>query len=116
MADLLDLAAAINTLYIYIYWYIEDKDFVDLTEGHYAKLPISEKNKKWFVINPIKLRPYTKTTLIVDEADKKHLVAAVRLICAISQNLPETSSFRERLLYCKGFLPACMFDTQKQVK
>lgn len=116
MDELLDLAAAINTLYKYIYWEMEDKDFIPLAEEHYIRLPVSERNKKWYVINPFKIKKYRKETLVVDEKDKKQLLAAVRLICAISQQLGDTALFRERLLYCKSYLPSCIFTQPKKIE
>ncbi len=106
MDELVEFAAAINTLYKYIYWEIRDSDFIALPKEDYVKLPIAERSTTWYVINTFK----TKNMLLVDENEKKALLTVTGLICAISQSLPETSSFRERLLYCKSFLPSCVFS------
>jgi len=111
MTELFDLAAALNTLYKYIHWEIQDKDFIPLSSEHYIKLPIADRSTKWYIINQFKLKNYA-TIMLIDEYDKQHLLSATRLICAISQSLPSSVSFRERLLYCKIFLPSCVFSNQ----
>jgi hypothetical protein len=110
MDELVEFAAAINTLYTYIYWEIRESDFIELPTEDYIKLPISERSTTWYVINTFR----TKNMLLVDEDEKRALLRVTRLICAISQSLPETSSFRERLLYCKSFLPSCAFSRSAQ--
>ncbi len=107
MTELMNLAAALNTLYTYIFWEIGEEDFVELNSTKSLQALTPNKSTKWYLINPLKL----KRELLVTEDDKKQLLSAVRLICAISQNLPERALFRERLLYCKTFLPSCVFTT-----
>ena len=116
MTELLDLAAALNTLYKYIDWHITEKDFIDLSEEDYKKLPSCEHGKTWYLINPFRLKYRTKTKLIVDASEMKQLLSATRLIRAISQQMPEEVSFRDRLLYCKHFLPSCIFSDKDKGK
>jgi hypothetical protein len=70
MTEFLNLAYALHTIYAYISWQITDEDFMPLTGDFSIKLPLAEREKKWYVVNPFKLSKFTKTKLIVDENDK----------------------------------------------
>ena len=117
MDELLDLAAALNTLYNYIDWHIDDKDFIKLSQDHYIKLPVSDRNKRWYIINPFKVsKKNSKVTLVVDEKDKQQLLSATLFINIMSQALPNTVGFGERLIYCRKFLPKCVFENYKKLE
>lgn len=116
MFDFIDTGRGIQILYEYTKEEILESDFFDLPPAGYLTLLESERQKKWYMLNPTKLnKDYIAGSLafIVDEHEKNILLRAVRFVKENSVSLPADSSFLERLLYLKGIIPSCFFSSKK---
>ena len=109
MLDFLETATAICTLYEHVKEELTEDDFWPLTQEQYEKLPLQERSKEWFMINPSKLRSQAKEIWIVDDNEKDTVLRAIRLIRKSTEELPDNSAFLERLLYAKKRLPPILF-------
>lgn len=72
-----------------------------------------DRNRKWYVLNPDKLNnkhSQDPSAFIVDEDEKDAMIRAVKFVNETTNSLPADSSFLERLLYTKNFIPPCFFS------
>ncbi len=119
MFDFIDTGKGIQVLYEYIKEELLESDFFDLPPDGYLKLLESERQKQWYMLNPEKLnKDYISdsSAFIMDEREKNILLRAVRFVKENSVSLPADSSFLERLLYIKGFIPSVFFSSTKKTE
>lgn len=112
MFDFIETASAIRVLYNHVKDCLQEEDFWPLTQEQYAKLSPEQQSENWFMINPSKLRDKAEIW-IVDENEKNAVFRAIKFIQKTTDELPETSSFLERLLYAKKNLPPVFFEQLK---
>jgi len=115
MFDFFETAAAIKKYYTDLTDFLTEDDFWPLTTEQQKCLVKEDQDKEWFMINPAKLKDKTPSISIVDSYNKESLMKAFRFIMKTTNDLPEGSSFKERLLYTKSILPPVIFtDTEKK--
>ena len=98
---------------------ILESDFFDLPPEGYAKLPESEQEQKWYMLNPAKLNKNyieERSVFLVDEREKYILLRAVKFVNTTAAELSTEVSFLEKLLYTKKFVPSCFFYSKKEEK
>ena len=92
-------------------------DFWDAPEEVYNSLREEEKKNNWFMINPQKLNEKYRESneaLIVTEREKSSILKAFEILNDYSKELPDNSSFKERLLIAKGQLPHVFFSSNSK--
>ncbi|WP_341756507.1 MULTISPECIES: hypothetical protein [unclassified Candidatus Tisiphia] len=115
MFGFLEVGRGIQVLYEYAKAEILESDFFDLQAKDYQKLEESERDQKWYMLNPAKLNKNyleEKAAFIVNEREKYILLRAVHFINKSTETMPVESSFLERLLYTKNFIPSCFFSSK----
>lgn len=111
MLDFIETTAAIKVLYKHFKEEVDTLDFFELPIESYPHL-YESPDQQWYMLNPQKLKKEYMTQsegLIVNQDQKNSLLKAVLLIKNYSEKLP-SSSFLERLLYCKKMLPPCFYE------
>lgn len=115
MFGFLEVGRGIQVLYEYAKAEILESDFFDLQPKDYQKLEESERDQKWYMLNPEKLnKKYfeEKAAFVVNEREKYILLKAVHFINKTTATMPVESSFLEGLLYTKNFIPSCFFSSK----
>lgn len=116
MFDFIETAAAIKVLYQYVKEEVDLLDFFELSAESYPHL-YESSDQQWYMLNPKKLKKehmIQPEALIVEESQKNSLLKAIIFIKTYSKDLPDSSSFLERLLYCKRILPPCIYETSEE--
>ena len=90
---------------------LKEEDFHELTDEEYQNLRIDMAeefvpDQKWYVVAPDSLKPLrtSNDVLMVNEADKFHLLEAVKFIYKATTGM-DFDSFGERIFYVQGTLP-----------
>ncbi|OZG31352.1 MULTISPECIES: hypothetical protein [Rickettsieae] len=115
MFGVLEVGRGIQVLYEYVKAEILESDFFALQPKDYQRLEESERDQKWYMLNPEKLNKNyieEKAAFLVNEREKYILLRAVHFINTSTAEMPVESSFLERLLYTKKFVPSCFFSSK----
>lgn len=119
MLDFIKTASAVKMLYEYVKEEIVESDFFALLPKDYLRLPESDRQNTWYMLNPNKLnKKYStqKFAFIVDEEEKNSILRAVRFVNNTSVDLPSNASFLEKLLYTKKFVPSCLYSSSEKAE
>lgn len=117
MLDFLETARGIKVLYEYVSEEILEKDFFEFLASDYNKLLEADRELKWYVVNPEKLRQHyaaDPAAFVVDEYEKYLIMRAIAFIKHVSVKLPEETSFGKRLEYAKAFVPSCLYSKKEK--
>src|SRR5690242_11093423 len=102
MMNFLELASAVSALYQYFADEPKASDFTAFADEDYQQLPETDRNQRWFIVNDRVLKKEIinqSTALIVNEMEKHFIFSAVQLIHDYTKDLPDSATFKERLLY-----------------
>jgi hypothetical protein len=118
MMNFLELASAVSALYQYFDDEPKESDFTHFSDENYQQLSPNEQNQQWFIVQDRILKKEItnpNTALIVNEKEKHCIFNAVQLLQNYTKELPDSATFKERLLYAKKALPPilCSSDTEK---
>jgi hypothetical protein len=116
MFALMLVAQSFGTMDQYLEKAVSEEDFWCAPERAYQSLDEEEKKQNWFMLNPQKLKEkyrLSNEALIVTEQEKRSLLKAFDMLYEYSKELPDNTSFKERLLTVKGMLPPVFFASKE---
>jgi hypothetical protein len=114
MLEFIETASAIRALYNHVKESLTEEDFWPLTAEQYARMPLEEQSRSWFMINPARLKEAKAEIWVADEEEKDSILRAIRFIEKTTSDLPAGSSFLEKLLYAKKTLPSVLFKSDDE--
>lgn len=115
MLDILLTAAALGHIDKYFDKEVQEEDFCTVPAEVYSSLDGEELKQRWFMVLQEKLKEKYRTSsevLIVTEMEKFAILKAFKMLHQYSESLPETASFKERLLIAKSSLPPVFFSSE----